>query len=146
MYSKRQFRKSKNNLLFYFYFIILIIQFNSDDRSQKQNKNTLIKCTVDVEGSKIQQNFLSTTPIKEVKRSLKNKYKQLGHKTKNIDNEIIFYCDGKPITNENEQIGNLTEGAEMNFEILSVSLSDNNSSSNDTYKIQEKIVNKVSRE
>ena len=34
----------------------------------------------------------------------------------------------------------------MNFEILSVSLSDNNSSSNDTYKIQEKIVNKVSRE
>ena len=99
---------------------------------------------MDVEGSKIQQNFLSTTPIKEVKRSLKNKYKQLGHKTKNIDNEIIFYCDGKPITNENEQIGNLTEGAEMNFEILSVSISDNNS--NDTYKIQEKIVNKVSRE
>ena len=74
---------------------------------------------------------------------MKNKYQQLGHKSKNIDKEIVFYCDGKPITNENEKIGNLTEGAEMNFEILSVSISDNNSS-NDDYKIQEKIINKVS--
>ena len=80
-----------------------------------------------------------------MKRSLKNKYQQLGHKTKNIDKEIIFYCDGKPITNENEQIGNLTEGAEMNFEILSVSLSDNNSTIDD-YTIQEKIVDKVSQD
>ena len=70
------------------------------------------------------------------------KYQELYNKPNYIDKEIVFYCDGKPITNENEQIGNITEGADVNFEMLSVSLND--SSIKDDFKIQEKIINKVS--
>ena len=50
--------------------------------------------------------------------------------------------DGKPLANENEQIGNLTDGADVNFEILSVSLSEN--SVKDDFKIQKKLMNKLS--
>ena len=96
---------------------------------------------MDVDGNRIQQNFESTTSIGEVKRSLKRKYQELGHKTKKLDKEIIFYCDGKPITDENEQIGNIAEGPDVNFEILSVSLND--SSVKDDFKIQEKLIDKL---
>ena len=96
---------------------------------------------MDVDGNRIQQNFESTTSIGEVKRSLKRKYQELGHKTKKLDKEIVFYCDGKPITDENEQIGNIAEGPDVNFEILSVSLND--SSIKDDFKIQEKLIDKL---
>ena len=96
---------------------------------------------MDVDGNRIQQNFESTTSIGEVKRSLKRKYQELGHKTKKLDKEIVFYCDGKPITDENEQIGNIAEGPDVNFEILSVSLND--SSVKDDFKIQEKLIDKL---
>ena len=109
---------------------------------RKNNSNPIIKCTVDIDGKKIYHNFERNTPIKEVKRSLKMKYQELYNKPNYIDKEIVFYCDGKPITNENEQIGNITEGADVNFEMLSVSLND--SSIKDDFKIQEKIINKVS--
>ena len=75
-----------------------------------------------------------------MKRVLKKKYQELGHNTKNLDKEIIFYCDGKPISNENEPIGNIADGAEVNLAMLSVSLND--SSVKDKYKIQEKLINK----
>ena len=47
-----------------------------------------------VGGQLISQNFERTTPIREVKRALKRKYQELGNKSKNINKEIIFYCDG----------------------------------------------------
>lgn len=97
---------------------------------------------MDVNGNIIQQNFLSTTSIGEVKRSLKRKYQELGHKSKKLDQEIIFYCDGKQITDENEQIGNIAEGPDVNLEIISVSLND--SSVKDDFKIQEKVIDKLS--
>ena len=77
-----------------------------------------------------------------MKRSLKRKYQELGHKTKKLDKEIVFYCDGKQITDENEQIGNIAEGPDVNLEIISVSLND--SSVKDEAKIQEKVIDKVS--
>ena len=77
-----------------------------------------------------------------MKRALKRKYQELGgHNAKNIDKEIVFYCDNKPITNENEQIGNIAEDGEVNLAMLSVSLND--SLSKDSYKIQEKLINKL---
>lgn len=82
-----------------------------------------------------------TTPIREVKRALKIEYKKLGNKSKNIDKEIVFYCDGKPITDEDEQIGNIADDGEINLAMLSVSLND--SSMKDNYKIQEKLINKL---
>ena len=107
-----------------------------------KNTNPIIKCTVAVDGKTIQQNFESSTPIHEVKRSLKRKYQSMGYNSKNIDKEIRFYCDGKPIKDETEQIGNLTDGADVNFEMLSVSLTDG--SVKDDFKIQEKLINKLS--
>ena len=80
------------------------------NHNKGKNKNAIIRCTVDVGGDRIQQNFESTTPISEVKRSLKQKYLQLGHNSKDIDKKIIFYVDGSPIKNENEQIGNINDG------------------------------------
>ena len=71
----------------------------------------------------------------------KRKYQELGHKTKKLDKEIVFYCNGKPITDENEQIGKIAEGPDFNFEILSVSLND--SSVKDDFKIQEKLIDKL---
>jgi len=77
-----------------------------------------------------------------VKRALKRKYQELGHNSKDIDKEIVFYCDNKPITNENEQIGNIADDdGEVNLAMLSVSLND--SSSRNSYKIQEKLINKL---
>ena len=66
----------------------------------------------------------------------------MGIKTHKIDREIIFYCDGKQIENENEQIGNIADGNEVNLAMLSLSLND--SSIKDKYKIQEKAINKLS--
>ena len=106
-----------------------------------KNTNPIIKCTVDVAGNKIQQNFESTTSIKEVKRSFKRKYQELGHKPKNIDKEIVFYIDGRPITDENEQIGNIAEGPDINLEIISVSINDDSVKDDD--RIQEKLINKL---
>ena len=121
--------------------IILLLQYKSAFQRLNKNTNPIIKCTVDVDGNRIQQNFESTTSIGEVKRSLKRKYQEMGHKTKKLDKEIVFYCDGKPITDESEQIGNIAEGADVNFEILSVSLND--SSIKDDFKIQEKLIDKL---
>ena len=73
---------------------------------------------------------------------MKRKYQELGNKSKNIDKEIIFYCDGKPITDENEEIGNIADGTDINLEMLSVSLTD--SREQDSFKIQEKVINKLS--
>ena len=106
-----------------------------------KNTNPIIKCTVDVAGNKIQQNFESTTSIKEVKRSFKRKYQELGHKPKNIDKEIVFYIDGRPITDENEQIGNIAEGPDINLEIISVSINDDSVKDDD--RIQEKLITKL---
>ena len=101
----------------------------------------IIRCTVEVGGKVITQNFERTTPIRDVKRALKRKYQELGIKSNNIDKEIIFYSDGKPISDENEQIGNIADGGEVNLSMLSVSLTD--SSIKDSVKIQEKIINKL---
>ena len=46
-----------------------------------------------------------------MKRVLKKKYQEYGHNTKNLDKEIIFYCDWKPISNEIEPIGSIADGA-----------------------------------
>ena len=54
----------------------------------------------------------------------------------------MFYCDGKPITDENEKIGNIAEGADINLEIISVSVTEN--SAKDEEIIQEKLINKLS--
>ena len=48
-----------------------------------------------------------------MKRALKRKYQESGHHSKNIDKEIVFYCDNNPITNENEEIGNIAVDAEV---------------------------------
>ena len=55
-------------------------------------------------GKEIYHDFERSTPIKEVKRVLIKKYQELGINSHNIDKEIEFYCDEKPIKNENEQI------------------------------------------
>ena len=115
------------------------------NHNKGKNKNAIIRCTVDVGGDRIQQNFESTTPISEVKRSLKQKYLQLGHNSKDIDKKIIFYVDGSPIKNENEQIGNINDGSELNLEIISVSQSDISSKDDLNSKVQEKVINKVSQ-
>ena len=107
-----------------------------------KNSNPIIRCTVEVAGKVISQNFDSSTPIREVKRTLKRKYQELGIKPHNINKEIVFYCDGKPIDDENVQIGNIAEEGEVNLAMLSVSLND--SSLKDKYKIQEKVINKLS--
>ena len=115
------------------------------NHNKGKNKNAIIRCTVDVGGDRIQQNFESTTPISEVKRSLKQKYLQLGHNSKDIDKKIIFYVDGSPIKNENEQIGNINDGSDINLEIISVSQSDISSKDDLNSKVQEKVINKVSQ-
>jgi len=106
-----------------------------------KNTNPIIICTVEVGGQVITKSFDRTTPIREVKRALKIEYKKLGNKSKNIDKEIVFYCDGKPMTDEDEQIGNIADDGEINLAMLSVSLND--SSMKDNYKIQEKLINKL---
>ena len=124
--------------------IYILYNLKKQFKSPNSNRNNpIIKCTVEVGGKTITQNFERTTSIREVKRALKRKYQELGgHNAKNIDKEIVFYCDNKPITDENEQIGNIAEDGEVNLAMLSVSLND--SSVKDSYKIQEKLINKLS--
>ena len=124
---------------------ILDSKYNPN-HNRKKSKNAIIKCTVDVGGDRIHQNFQSTTPISEVKRALKQKYLQLGHNSKDIDKKIIFYADGKPIKDENEQIGNINDGEDISFEIISVSETDNSSKDDLNSRVQEKVINKVSHQ
>ena len=95
---------------------------------------------MDVKGKIISQNFERTTSIREVKRSMKKKYQELGNKSNNINKDIKFYCDGKQLADENVQIGDLASGSTVNLTMLSVSLNE----SQDSFKLQEKVINKLS--
>ena len=94
-------------------------------------------------GKEIYHDFERSTPIKEVKRVLIKKYQELGINSHNIDKEIEFYCDENPIKNENEQIGNIADGAELNLEMISISL--NSSSKKDIDERQKKVIDKLSK-